>query len=170
MRAFLWYWSVWKKHELSWSTRCFVYTILSFKIFPLYVGTWCHIDETLGWIIFFLFVQIFMIYWNSWRSIPFKVQREETEKQETRAVNKSKNQDLHRPLWGHSLLGAQAEGTYYEEKGTLPNDSNPMPEHVTLLSEHWWGFSLHSSLSSRLLCSVLTMQQYLVALESHQRE
>lgn len=53
MRAFLWYWSVWKKHELSWSTRCFVYTILSFKIFPLYVGTWCHIDETLGWIIEF---------------------------------------------------------------------------------------------------------------------
>lgn len=32
--------------------------MVSVKMFPLYVDAWCHIDETLGWIIevfFFLF-------------------------------------------------------------------------------------------------------------------
>lgn len=41
-----------RKHELSWSTRCFVYTMLSVrrqivKFSPFPVVTWCHIDETL---------------------------------------------------------------------------------------------------------------------------
>lgn len=113
LRVFLWYSSIWKKHELSWSIRCFVYIILSIKMFPLCVDTWCHIDETLGWVIeFFLFVHIFMIYWNSWRGIQFKVQREETEKQETREVNKSQGEDLCQPLWGHSLMEAQAGGVF----------------------------------------------------------
>lgn len=41
-----------RKHELRWSTRCFVYTMLSVrrqivKFSPLPVVTWCHVDETL---------------------------------------------------------------------------------------------------------------------------
>lgn len=39
-------------------------------------------------------------------------------------------EDPYQPLWAHSPVGAQAEGTRNEEKALLPGDNDPIYARV----------------------------------------
>lgn len=107
-------------------------------MFLQYVDAWCHIDETLGWIIevlcfFFLFASKSDDILKQVKK--YSVQGSEGGNKETedRKVNKSKDEDFCWPLWVHSPVGTQADGM--RKKALLPDDSNPIPSCVTWLSE-----------------------------------
>ena len=142
--------------------------MVSVKMFPLYVDAWCHIDETLGWIIevfFFLFASQSDDILKQVKKHSVQGSEGGNKETEDKKVNKSKDEDFCWPLWVHSPVGTQAEGM--KKKALLPGDSNPIPSCVTW---HQGVGYYHSSLSARLLHSALTIQLYMVSLESHQKE
>ena len=142
--------------------------MVSVKMFPLYVDAWCHIDETLGWIIedfFFLFASKSDDILKQVKKHSVQGSEGGDKETEDKKVNKSKDEDFCWPLWVHSPVGTQAEGM--KKKALLPDDRNPIPSCVTWRQRVDY---YHSSLSARLLNSALTVQLYMVSLESHQKE